>query len=150
MALVKKESPARDELQLPEKVTLAWVFRHVSVSVWIWFGSIILAVLALGVGIGQTTFIQELVRKEPTSSSIAPTLSSTELKNRVDQLIQSHTAILDKLYAAIAEEEQRAGNQPYNLDRSPHIEAADRLRDTVKHENETFEAKLKALKSLEQ
>jgi hypothetical protein len=135
-------------VQLPEKVTLSWLIHNVPVQFWVWLGGLILTVLLLGVGIGQTTFIQELVgkdRKTPPS----PAISAEELKNRIDQLIQGHNNSIEKLYAAIADEEKEAGKTFYSSDRQPHIDAANRLRETVTQEDGKFQAQIKALKELE-
>lgn len=44
---------ARREPELPEKVTLSWLVKHVPISLWIWFTSLLAAALALGVKVAE-------------------------------------------------------------------------------------------------
>ena len=128
-----------------DKVTLAWLYRRVPVKIWGTLAGFIVAAFLGGVSLGQTTFIRELLGKhEPP-----PKISSEELKNKVDQLIQGHNESIKSLYEAIAYEEKEAGKVFYITEQGPHVDAANRLKATLKQENETFEQQLKALKELE-
>jgi hypothetical protein len=132
---------------LPEKVTLPWLAQHVPVSLWLAFVGILISAALLGVTLGQTTFIREMTGKD--SPATAPPISSQELKERVDRLIEGHNNSTEILNKAIAEEERAAATSIYGLEQLPHIEAAERLRNTLLKENEVLKEDLIALKALE-
>jgi hypothetical protein len=52
-------------LTLPEKVTLAWMWDHVPVTWWWWIGTILVAVFAVGLTLGQSEFYWQLAGKLP-------------------------------------------------------------------------------------
>jgi len=135
------------ELIAPDKVTFSWLYHHVPVRLAGVFASIVIASFFGGVSLGQTTFVRELLGKE--QRSFQPSISSADLGNRVDQLIQGHNESIKNLYSAIANEEREAGRQYFSSEQQPHIEAGDRLKATLKKENETFEQQLKALRELQ-
>jgi hypothetical protein len=103
------------------------------------------------VTLGRTTFVGEIFGKPPLSSekSAPPKISSDNLNERVDQLVQGHNEITKSLYKSIAEEEQAAGKSPYVTDSGPHIESSKRLKETLKEENAAFQQQLKLLRELQ-
>jgi|ERR1043165_36288 hypothetical protein len=128
-----------------EKVTFPWLYHNVTMQVWGTLAGFVVAAFVGGVSLGQTTFIQELLGKQPPP----PRISSEELKNKVDQLIQGHNESIKSLYEAIANEEKEAGKVYFVTEQAPHVDSANRLKATLKQENETFERQLKALRDLE-
>jgi hypothetical protein len=146
------QSPASATgLTLPDKVTISWLYHHIPVPIWVTLASLIIAVFIAGVTSGQTTFVRELLGKAtPATTPEQPKLSSEELKTRVDQLVQGHNESIKNLYTTIANEETEAGRKYYTSEQQPHIDAAKRLKETLRQENERFEQQLRALKELEQ
>jgi hypothetical protein len=75
---VKVESnQVKAEVDLPEKVSLAWLYRHVPFTFWLMLGGALLAALTFGVTMGQTTFIRQLFEKELTKPNQPQITNST-------------------------------------------------------------------------
>ena len=74
---------ARSKLEYPEKATAAWLYHNVSISVWLWFIGIVISAFSIGIVIGQTTFVRELIGK-PDQKAASPTPST---KSNGDQTI---------------------------------------------------------------
>ena len=55
--------PSEDADAPPERVTISWLFTHVSWSVWAWFIGALITAFTLGVTLAHTTFIKELLGK---------------------------------------------------------------------------------------
>ena len=147
------QSPASATgLTFPDKVTVSWLYHHMPVPIWLTLGGLITAAFIGGVTSGQTTFVRELFGKASPAMTTPerPKLSSEELKTRVDQLVQGHNESIKNLYTAIANEEKEAGQKYYTSEQQPHIDAAKRLKETLRQENERFEQQLRAFKELEQ
>jgi hypothetical protein len=136
----------------PDKVTISWLYHHIPVPIWVTLAGLITAAFIGGVTSGQTTFVRELLGKATPAMTTPerPKLSSEELKTRVDQLVHGHNESIKNLYTAIANEEKEAGQKYYTSEQQPHIDAAKRLKETLRQENERFEQQLRALKELEQ
>jgi hypothetical protein len=49
------------ELTAPEKVTLAWLAKHVSVAFWFKVAALALGLVLLGAAVGRTTYFDPLV-----------------------------------------------------------------------------------------
>lgn len=131
--------------QLPDKITLLWLARNVPHTGWLWFLGLLLAAVVLGAKLGQTTTVRELLGRTDRSS---PSFPEGELKQRVDDLIDGHNANAARITSAIVDEERSTGAMTFDSDRRPHVEAAQRLRDLLKDEDERFQASLAALKAL--
>ena len=137
--------------EMPRAVTLAWLFKHLPVTAWLVLAGSLITAFGLGVTLGRTTFVGEIFGKPPLSSekSVPPKISSDNLNERVDQLVQGHNESTKSLYKSIAEEEQAAGKSPYVTDSGPHIESSKRLKETLKEENAAFQQQLKLLRELQ-
>lgn len=61
LALLASRAPSAEELQLPDKVTLAWLWKHVPAKFWLWLLGIMVFVLGVGITIGQVDWIKEIV-----------------------------------------------------------------------------------------
>ncbi len=61
-------APSSSELIPPEKVTLPWLFKHVSWKHWLSLGTLLIAVFALGAKFGHTPLIEQLLGITPTVS----------------------------------------------------------------------------------
>ena len=46
--------------EIPEKVTLAWLFRHVSISFWLYSGGLIISAFYFGIEASQWGFIKDI------------------------------------------------------------------------------------------
>lgn len=55
--------PSEDAEASPERVTISWLFTHVSWSVWAWLIGALITAFTLGVTLTHTTFIKELLEK---------------------------------------------------------------------------------------
>jgi hypothetical protein len=82
-------------LELPEKVTLAWLFGNVPVSVWLSLGGAIITAFVLGVAAGQTTFIKELIGGEqrPTLAEHRPLLPEQRAVAEPDKSLATQTPV---------------------------------------------------------
>lgn len=49
-------------LEMPDKITLAWLFHHASITLWWWVASILFGVLLIGIAIGQSDIYKEFIR----------------------------------------------------------------------------------------
>lgn len=137
--------------RLPEKVTLAWLYKNIPVLAWISLvGSLVIA-FGFGVTFGRTTFVTELLGKLPlaTQKVTTPQISSEALNQRIDQLVQGHNVNVNSLTKSIAEEEQAAGKSFYSTESGPHMDSAKRLKEALKSENDAFEQQLKLLRELQ-
>ncbi len=68
-----KRAPAKD-LELPQKVTFSWLFKHVPVGLWLAAAALLLGAFAAGVRSSELSFIREifaLPKTHPTSSDDA-------------------------------------------------------------------------------
>jgi len=54
----------RADLKEPAKVTLFWLFRHVSISFWLSLAGLLIAVFMIGVKVGQIDWVQDLISKK--------------------------------------------------------------------------------------
>ena len=51
-----------------EHMTLAWFWHNVPLKTWLVFGAIVVGAFSVGVGVGNTTFVRELLGRQPESS----------------------------------------------------------------------------------
>ncbi len=137
--------------RLPEKVTLAWLYKNIPVSAWLSLAASLVVAFGFGATVGSTTFVRELLGKSPftAKSAAASQMSSDELKQRIDQLIQGHNVNVNSITKSIAEEEQAAGKSFYSTDSQPHMDSAKRLKEALKSENDAFEQQLKIIRELQ-
>lgn len=61
--LAKNAVEKEESLEWPQKITLSWLFKHAPIGLWFKAGGIVLAVLILGITIGQSQLYKELSRK---------------------------------------------------------------------------------------
>ena len=69
----QKEKPSRSQknnkkrrdstLEVPDRVTLAWLWRHVPYSFWFWFIGLLVSAFITGLYVGQLEFIQKLINQ---------------------------------------------------------------------------------------
>jgi Carboxypeptidase regulatory-like domain len=59
-----EKSTPKTEVQLPDKLTAAWLWHHAPMHFWFWGVGIIVASFLAGATLGQTTFVQELLGKK--------------------------------------------------------------------------------------
>jgi hypothetical protein len=72
------QNNSKTNLNLPDRITLEWLFRHVPVSYWVTLGAIIVGAFTLGVTLGQTTFVKELLGKKDESAQPKATIKTEE------------------------------------------------------------------------
>jgi hypothetical protein len=90
--------------------------------------------------------VQEFFGKKPPIVQTAPTLTSEELKSRVDETTKAHNERRNKLIDAIIKEEHHA-TEP--MPRTFEIERTlEHLRKELEREDAAYEYELKLLNSL--
>lgn len=147
------ERPAREaaaktqtELLLPEKVTIAWAVRHVPLSWWWYLAGIIGSAFIFGATVSRLpsvrAFLPPFREDRPPQSVITPSY----LDERIRVLTEAHTQRVAKITEGIVAEERAAGfaTLPYS-----HIEAAKRLREMLRDENESYQKALAQLRAFE-
>jgi len=140
---VPPKQEVAEVVSLPEKVTIRWLYGHIPINAWASLFTLLVASFVGGVYVGQTTVARELIGYSPPVQ-----ISSETLQERIDELTRGHNAHVAKLTEAIAQEETSAGRYAYSMDRDPHVEAAERLRQDLRNENEAFFMALRNLKAL--
>jgi hypothetical protein len=55
--------PSEDAEIAPDRVTISWLFKHLSWSVWLWLIGALITAFTLGVTLAHTTFVRELLGK---------------------------------------------------------------------------------------
>jgi hypothetical protein len=65
---VSTNTPIGNPLMPPDKVTLYWLVHHVPLTLWFWLIGIIIGTFTVGVTVGQTTFVKELLGKKIETS----------------------------------------------------------------------------------
>jgi AbiTii-like protein len=77
-------STRNENLTMPDRITLKWLWQYVPIHFWFWFSSLIVSAFVAGVFGGQLSIVEELVGKgprkigQPTPSEIAsPTPTPT-------------------------------------------------------------------------
>lgn len=133
-----------------EKVTFKWLWEHVPASMWFKFGSILVLVFTIGLYSSGIPFIKNILRQVP-GYKVNLVLSQNTQKNiesQVKSLIDGHNQRLEKLQEQLLGEEKLAGD--HNLIasyRDYHKEAAQRIQNIIKNENDNFQSEIKVLKS---
>jgi hypothetical protein len=67
-------------LELPEKVTIPWLIKNLTLQIWATIIGVLIAVGSIGVGVGQTTFYKELTgqKQEPKVTQATTTRLSVD------------------------------------------------------------------------
>jgi len=60
LSILESRAPTSDDLNLPDKVTLSWLWKHVPAKFWLWFLGIMIFMLGSGISLGQVNWIKEL------------------------------------------------------------------------------------------
>ena len=104
-ALQGRLPPFDSAISLSDKVTLPWLWKNVPASFWVWVAGVLFAVLSLGVYLGQTSWVQELIGKKQAVISSQQTTSPIVLEQRqedelrilqikVDEVLKSRGVII--------------------------------------------------------
>lgn len=64
LLMKKREKQNRADLKEPAKVTLSWLFHHVTIGVWLYLVGFLIAAFTLGVKVGQIGWVQDLISKK--------------------------------------------------------------------------------------
>ena len=145
------ERPAREvaaktqtELSLPEKVTIAWAVRHVPLSGWLYLAGIISSAFIAGATVSQLPSVRSLLpafrEDRPPQSAVTPSY----LDERIRVLTEAHTPRVAKITEGIVAEERAAGLATFPF---PHIDAAKRLREMLRDEDESYQKALAQLRT---
>ena len=133
------------------KVTIPWLIKHVSVTGWFKiFGSVTAFFLA-GVYFSGIPFAKDILPLIPgyKTQRILPPQTAAHLENQLTKLIDSYNLRLSRLNEQLLSEEKMAADQ--NLISSyqaEHLNAAQRLRVTIREERLAFEKDVEVLKRL--
>jgi len=135
--------------EMPEKVSLAWLYRHVPVQAWVALGGALVTAAGIGVAIGRLPLLND------SSSKVAPAviqLSSEtvqEIKLQMQALTEAHNKRMDALNQAYLTEETKAADEKligtYQRD---HAAAAIRMKAAMQEERQAFDAQIAAVRSL--
>lgn len=75
-------SSAEDsQIYTPDKLSLAWLLKHMSISSWLLFFGILFGTFILGAKVGQTDFYHQLIGKEINSIEDAGAVSLAIQRN---------------------------------------------------------------------
>ena len=142
-----EQSPSRTrtDLSLPDKITIAWAVRHVPLSAWFYLVGILGSTFIAGATVSQLPAVRSLLpvfhEGNPSQSSVTP----SSLDERIRVLTEAHTQRVAKITEGIVAEERNAGlaiNSVY------HIDAAKRLREMLREENESYQKSIAQLRTL--
>lgn len=132
------------ELSWPEKVTIAWAVRHVPLSTWLYLAGIIGSVFIAGATIGQLPSVRPLIPGSREDRVVQPSVTPTHVDARIRLLTEAHTQRVAKITDGIVAQERAAG---FSALPGSHIEAARRLREMLREENESYQKALAQLKA---
>lgn len=132
------------ELSLPEKVTIAWAVQHVPLSWWWYLAGIIIFVFITGTRVNQLPLVRSLLPVFREDGSPQSAVTPSYLDERIRVLTETHAQRVAKITEGIVAEERAAGSAitPYS-----HIEAAKRLREMLRDENESYQKALTQLRT---
>ena len=60
LSILESRASTYDDLNLPNKVTLSWLWKHVPARFWLWSLGIMIIILGTGISLGQFNWIKEL------------------------------------------------------------------------------------------
>ena len=138
---------AESILDFPERVTLAWLWRHVPVKLWASAAGLLVTVFLVGVSISRVAFVRRLLDPyiEPTRNETTRGDGIAQvLDKRTKELIAGHNSRVAELQKAIATEEHNYGVSPSYS----HREAGSRLREDLKAEYQRYNQELLELRKL--
>lgn len=138
----KNNEKINDQLNLPH-ITLKWLFQNVPVRFWVSSVSILIGVFGTGAMVGQTSFVRELIGKSQPQSIL---LSAENVSERIDKLTEGYNSNVAQLTAAIVKEEADASKTVYSSEQAPHLDAAKRLRETLKDTREAYNRAIQSLR----
>lgn len=141
-----REATARTqtELSLPEKVTIAWAIQHVPLSWWLSLAGIISSAFIAGATVSQLPSVRSLLPAFREDRSPRSAVTPSYLDERIRILTEAHTQRVAKITEGIVAEERAAG---FATDPFSHIEAARRLREMLRDENESYQKALAQLRT---
>jgi hypothetical protein len=137
------------KLQLPKRVTLSWVYQNVPLTTWLTIAGIIGAIFSGGIYVGQIDIVRSIIsgREQPLLTNQYPKYNN--LKVHIKQLSDAHNQRINDITENFIKEEQAAAQRLHSLDRNPHLEAANHLKELLRKENEDFLKAITELISLE-
>jgi hypothetical protein len=130
-------------LAMPPTVTVSWLLRNVPIQVWLYLAGVLLAAFIGGAKAGQTSFIREIL-------GIPPVVVETQEKvqEQIGQLTRGHNNAVELITKGIEYQEELAATASNDSERKQHVDAASRLRQSLREENENFLKAVGELKSL--
>ena len=106
---VREESlPIQPEPELPEKVTLIWLVRHVPVSFWITAAGLLVAAFVAGIQASRISLVKEIFGLETQQQAATSTTQTEQLRRKqlLSQLRQlyilSHDGISAEMMSGLA------------------------------------------------
>ncbi|MCK4820987.1 hypothetical protein KA005_34800 [bacterium] len=153
------EKQSRADLKEPAKVTLPWLFHHVSVKVWLGFIVLMVTVVVsswyAGIRCSQVDWIRKLLpdqywkytdKRNPVDNK--DTISSA-IDGQIELLISAHDKRMDELHADYREQEKQTtdvNNRTFK--RRDYKKSAERISKLIEQEEENFQKKIKALRNV--
>jgi hypothetical protein len=141
---------ANVDLKFPDKVTFHWLWKNVPASIWFSFFAILGFVFTLGLYISGIPTIKNSLRYLPgyKVDLIVSQETQKNIESQITNIIKGHNERLSKFQTQLLEEEKLGAD--HNLIasyREYHQQAAQRIQNSIKDENENFQKEVKALNS---
>lgn len=136
---------------ISEPVTMAWLYRNVPMTLWSILWTIIFSAFILGVTVGQTTFVKEIVgvTLDPEIPPITNDPQRKEIDLLITQLTRAHNENVAILQSEIIKEEKQAANDNLSTsDQESHAKAAQRLRNVLDEANVSYRKNIGALRDI--
>lgn len=142
-------SPTTPEA-LPDKVSMAWMWRHVPVNAWLTLGGILIGAVGVGIAVGRSSLVSDAVgaQSKTVIQEMSPELSKN-VEGQLEALASAHAGRMKVLNDAyVAEEAKAADDRLIRSYQDDHKEAAVRMRGAMKEEREAFNAQVEAVRAL--
>lgn len=133
-------------LSVPSRVTIRWLVEHVGWNQWAKAIGFVVAVFIGGLYMGQVGWVRELLPLHQTAEAIPD--SQRKIETQLDQLTKGHNERMAELGKAVVEEEHFAVDRNFGMDREQHRQAAERLRQDLKQENEEYNRSMERMKAI--
>lgn len=97
--------------------------------------------------IGQLSVVREFLGKSSLPQTII--IEPSVLKDRINRLTEGYSKNVAQITGQILLEEREAGKSTFSIERQPHIDAANRLRELLDNEHKKYREALNELRGLQ-
>lgn len=147
--MASETKPISQETNLPQNITLAWLWKNVPFRGWVTIISLLLGAFSAGLYISGIPQVKNVLRYIPgyNANLILSAETAENIEKQVAELVKAHNLRLSELQKALLDQERKGADKTFILDRKPHEESAQRIREMIQEENQSFQNELKFLKS---